>query len=77
MGKETKSEFIVELPMGAQKILQSMDFPVKRNEIIAQAKKSGALPDILRELGLLPDKQYNSAEEVAEELHMIYMGVPS
>ena len=77
MGKETKSEFIVELPMGAQKILQSMDFPVKRNEIIAQAKKSGALPDILRELGLLPDKQYNNAEEVAEELHMIYMGVPS
>jgi len=63
--------------MGAQKILQSMDFPVKRNEIIAQAKKSGALPDILRELGLLPDKQYNNAEEVAKELHMIYMGVPS
>ena len=63
--------------MGAQKILQSMDFPVKRNEIIAQAKKSGALPDILRELGLLPVKQYNNAEEVAKELHMIYMGVPS
>ena len=54
-----------------------MDFPVKRNEIIAQAKKSGALPDILRELGLLPVKQYNNAEEVAKELHMIYMGVPS
>ena len=70
MEKETKSEFIAELPMGAQKILQSM-------EIIAQAKKSGALPDILRELGLLPDKQYNNAEEVAKELHMIYMGVPS
>lgn len=77
MENETKSGFITELPMGAQKILQSMDFPVKRNDIIAQAKKSGAIPDVLRELGLLPDRQYNSAEEVAGELHMVYMGVPS
>ncbi|RXA20821.1 DUF2795 domain-containing protein [Methanosarcina sp. MSH10X1] len=77
MENETKSGFITELPMEAQKILQSMDFPVKRNEIIAQAKKSGAIPDILREFGLLPDKQYNSAEEVAGELHIVYMGVPS
>lgn len=77
MENETKSGFITELPMEAQKILRSMDFPVERNDIIAQAKKSGAIPDILRELGLLPDRQYNTAEEVAGELHMVYMGIPS
>lgn len=77
MENETKSGFITELPMEAQKTLRSMDFPVERNDIIAQAKKSGAIPDILRELGLLPDRQYNTAEEVAGELHMVYMGIPS
>lgn len=77
MENETKSRFITELPMETQKILKSMDFPAKRKEIIERAKKSGAIPDILRELGLLPYREYNSAEDVARELHIIYMGIPA
>ena len=77
METEGKGGFITELPMGAQKILKNIDFPVKRNDIIEQAKKSGAIPDILRGLGMLPDKEYNSSEDVAEELHNIYIGVSS
>lgn len=77
METESKSGFIAELPVEAQKILKNMDFPSERNDIIGQAKKSGAIPDILRGLGMLPDKEYSSAEDVAEELHKIYIGTPT
>jgi len=76
METESKSKF-TELPMETQEILKNIDFPVKRHDIIEQARKSEATPDILRELGMLPDRQYNSAEDVAEELHIIYLGTPS
>ena len=76
METKSKSGFIAELPVETQEIL-NISYPVKRNEIIGQARKSGAIPDILRELGMLPDRQYNSAEDAAEELHIIYMGIPA
>jgi ABC-type antimicrobial peptide transport system ATPase subunit len=76
METESKSKF-TELPMETQEILKNIDFPVKRNDIIGQARKSRAIPDILRELGMLPDRQYNSAEDVARELHIIYIGIPA
>ncbi|KKG07467.1 MULTISPECIES: DUF2795 domain-containing protein [unclassified Methanosarcina] len=77
METESKSRFIAELPVETQKILKNIDFSIKRNDIIEQARKSGAIPDILQELGMLPDKKYNSTEDVAEELHRIYMGIPA
>ncbi len=77
METERKGGFSTELPMETQEILKNIDFPVKRNDIIGQARKSRAIPDILRELGMLPDRQYNSAEDVARELHIIYMGIPA
>ncbi|HII91109.1 MAG TPA: DUF2795 domain-containing protein, partial [Methanosarcina sp.] len=57
--------------------LNNLDFPIERKEVIEQARKSKAIPDILRELGMLPDKKYNSAEDLAEELHIVYIGVPA
>ena len=77
METKRKGGFSTELPMETQGILKNIDFPVKRNDIIGQARKSGATSDILRELGMLPDKKYNSAEDVAEELHRIYIGIPA
>ncbi len=74
---KSKRGFIAELPRETQEILNSMHFPVKRDNIIEQARKSEATPDILVELGMLPDMKYNSAEDVARELHIIYMGVPA
>ncbi len=73
---KSKRGFIAELPMETQEILKSIHFPVRRNNIIEQARKGKATPDILVELGMLPDMKYNSAEEVARELHIIYMGIP-
>lgn len=76
METESKSRFITELPVKTQEILNSMDFPARRDDIIEQVRKSGAIPDILREVGMLPGKKYNSIEDVAEELHKVYMGIP-
>jgi hypothetical protein len=77
METENENRFITELPVKIQEILKSMDFSVTRDDIIEQARKSGAIPDILRELGMLPNKNYNSTEDIAEELHKVYMGVSS
>ena len=77
METESKSRFIAELPVETQEILNNVSYPVKRNEIIGQARKSGAIPDILRGIGMLPERQYNTAEDVAKELHIIYMGIPA
>jgi ABC-type antimicrobial peptide transport system ATPase subunit len=77
METESKREYVTELPLEIQKILKNLDFPIERKEVIEQARKSKAIPDILRELGMLPDKKYNSAEDLAEELHIVYIGVPA
>jgi hypothetical protein len=77
METESKGGSIKELPMEIQEILKHIDFPAKKDHIIEQERNSGALPDILRELGMLPDKEYNNAEEVAEELQKLYIGTPS
>lgn len=77
METENKAEYITELPVEIQKMLKNLDFPIDRNGIIEQARKNKAIPDILRELGMLPDKKYNSAEDIAEELHKVYMGAPA
>lgn len=77
METENKAGYITELPMEIQKMLKDLDFPIERNVIIEQARKSKAIPDILRELGMLPDKKYNSTEDIAEELHKTYMGIPA
>ncbi len=76
METEKKAGYITELPIEIQKMFKNLDFPIEKNGIIEQARKSKAIPDILRELGMLPDKKYNSAEDIAEELHKTYMGVP-
>jgi len=68
---------IKELPIEMQKILQTTNFPVKKKDIIDQGKKSKATPDIMQEFGMLPDKEYNSAEDVAKEIHKIYIGIPA
>lgn len=75
METEMNSESMKELPLEIQKVLKNTDFPIEKNDIIEQECKRGAIPDILRELGMLPDKKYYSAEDVAKELHKLYIGV--
>jgi hypothetical protein len=64
----SKSGSILDLPMETQEILKNIKYPTKRDDIIEQTRKSGATQDILKDIGMLTDKTYNSAEEVAKEL---------
>ncbi len=77
METASRDEIIKDLPEEMQKILKNIDYPVKRNEIIEKERNNAAIPDVLVEFGMLPDKQYNSAEDVAKELHRIYIGIPA
>jgi len=65
----SKSESILDLPKETQEILKNIKFPANRDNIIEQTRKSGATQDILEDIGMLPDKEYKSANEVARELH--------
>lgn len=57
------------VPMDIQHVLQNIKFPAKKNDIIQQARSSGAMTDpLLENLGMLPDKEYTSADEVVKEL---------
>lgn len=60
------------VPMDIQHVLQNIKFPAKKNDIIQQARSSGAMADpLLENLGMLPDKEYASADEVVKELEKI------
>lgn len=60
------------VPMDIQHVLQNVKFPAKKNEIIQQARGSGAMADpLLENLGMLPDKEYASINEVVKELEKI------
>lgn len=55
--------------MDIQNVLQNIKFPAKKNDIIQQARGKGAMADqLLENLGMLPDKEYASADEVVKEL---------
>lgn len=57
------------VPMDIQNMLQNVKFPAKKNDIMQQARGSGAMADqLLENLGMLPDKEYKSADEVIKEL---------
>ncbi|MGB9927295.1 MAG: DUF2795 domain-containing protein [Methanosarcina sp.] len=77
METENKIDIIKEMPMEIQKILKNINFPINKSSIIEQEKENGAISDILRELGMLPDRTYDSAEDVARELHKLYIGIPN
>jgi hypothetical protein len=60
------------VPMDIQHVLQNVKFPAKKNEIIQQARSSGAMADpLLENLGMLPDKEYASIDEVVKELEKV------
>lgn len=53
-----------ELPMEFLQVLKEVKYPINRNEIVDQARSIGVAPEILMDLGMIPDKKYNSADEI-------------
>lgn len=59
-------------PMEMQKVLKNINYPIKKGELIAQVRKSGAMNVmLLQKLGMLQDKEYASADEVLEAVTKI------
>lgn len=53
----------------------NMKYPVKKMDIIQQAKKNGASSDMIKVLDEIPDKEYANAEDVSKELQHIHKKV--
>ncbi|ROT29748.1 DUF2795 domain-containing protein [Micromonospora sp. HM5-17] len=45
--------------------LRSMDFPAPKEDIVREAERAGAPPEVLRALRAMPPVEYGSTEEVA------------
>ena len=55
------------ISMEFQSILKEIKFPARRNEIVSQARNKGISDETLAEIGMIPDKQYSSADDVMKE----------
>lgn len=74
MSTESENTYFQDLPAQTQKVLKKIEYPATNKDIIKQAKDLSALPNTMRELGMLPEKKYKNSEDVAKELYEIYIG---
>jgi hypothetical protein len=51
-----------------QTLLKGVDLPAEREELIRYAEREGATPSQLGMLGRLPDREFETIKEAAEEL---------
>lgn len=70
-----------EEPMYLERFLDNVKYPISKNNLIVQAKKkmpgmsatieegNAVLSEMLRHLGMLPDREYSSRDDVVSELH--------
>ncbi len=57
--------------MGTQDIdryLRNVNFPADKMEIVNNARDQNAPDDVVRNLDMLPDKRFNSAEDVWKDM---------
>lgn len=55
-------------PVEVQKFLKDIEYPVKKNDLIQQAKKNGVSQEELAVLEKLPDKEYTNSADISKEL---------
>lgn len=47
-----------------QGLFKNIKFPAKRNDIVNQLREEKVSPEILQDIGMIPDKEYSSADEI-------------
>lgn len=47
-----------------QEIFRNMQFPIRKEQIIEHARKQNASNDIIEDLQMLPDREYESADSL-------------
>jgi Protein of unknown function (DUF2795) len=61
---------------GIEALLEGMPLPARRDEIVDHAEVEGADDDLLAALRALPDREYETADEVGETLRPIEPNPP-
>ena len=52
-----------------ESLLEGMPLPARRDEIVEHAEIEGADDDLLAALRALPDREYETVDDVCESLH--------
>ncbi|MCM0676835.1 DUF2795 domain-containing protein [Micromonospora phytophila] len=50
--------------------LSSLDYPAEKDDVVREAEREGAPPDVLRALRALPPVDYANGTEVARSAHI-------
>lgn len=58
-------------PISIQKHLKGMDYPAKKDELIAHAKKHGADKDVMETLEQIADDEYETPAQVSKAIGAI------
>ncbi len=58
-------------PAQIRKFLKDVEYPVKKQDLIEQAKKNNASNEVLQDLNRIPDKEYTSAIDIDREFESI------
>ncbi len=53
------------------KYLRGVNYPADKNEIVKNARRQKAPDNVVRNLDMLPDKRYESAEDVRTNVQII------
>jgi hypothetical protein len=54
-----------------ESLLEGMPLPARRDEIVEHAEIEGADDDLLAALRALPDREYETVDDVGESLHPV------
>jgi hypothetical protein len=58
-------------PVQVQKYLKGVDYPASKQEIVQTAKQQGADANVQATLARLPDKEFNSPNDISEAIGKI------
>jgi hypothetical protein len=55
-------------PIQVQKYLSGLDYPVQKDDLVKRAEEQGADDNVRSVLQQLPDKEYNSPNDVSQAI---------
>jgi uncharacterized protein DUF2795 len=55
-------------PIQVQKFLSDVDYPANKDELTRRASERGADENVMRTLTALPERRYDSPNDVSEEI---------
>jgi hypothetical protein len=63
-----KTETTIPTPIQVQKFLGGVDYPADKSSLVKRAKDNGADENVLNALNQMPERTFNSPNDVSEEM---------